>query len=107
MFAILSEQRIVSGVLRQGVPEEVLQLRMRAQQSDQAGRFKRVELVDQVQRVFSTTCSRTSTENCLPMTEATRRMCFASSGRRSMRAISNPCKLSGMSTSATSPLTVH
>src|SRR5262245_38161114 len=107
MFAIRSEQRIVSGVLRQGVPEEIFQMRLRAQQSDQAGRLKRVELADQIHRVFSITCSRTLTENCLPMTEATRRMCFASSGRRSMRAISNPCKLSGMSTPATSPVTVH
>ncbi|MCI0351808.1 MAG: hypothetical protein L0Z53_20500, partial [Acidobacteriales bacterium] len=43
MFAILFEQRIVGGVLRQSVAEEVLQIRLRAQQSDQTGGFERVE----------------------------------------------------------------
>src|SRR5262245_21817935 len=107
LFAILFEQRIVRGVLRQGMTEEVLQLRLRSQQPDQTGRFERVELTDQIHPAFSITCSRTLAENCRPITEATRRICFASSGRRSMRAISDPCKLSGMSTSATSRLTIH
>src|SRR5262249_55141692 len=48
LFAILFEQRVVGGVLRQGMTEEVLQLRLRSQQPDQTGGFERVELTDQI-----------------------------------------------------------
>ena len=48
----------------------------------------------------SNTCSSTRTENCRPITaitEATRSVRLTSSGSRSMRASSRPCKLSGIS----------
>src|SRR6478736_7476057 len=102
-LAVMLQQRPVSRLLHQRVPEQVLQLRLRLHQANQAGNFERGELADNGHALpLRSTCSNTFTWNCRPITAATRRVYFSSSDNRSMRANSSPCRVSGMSTVSSS-----
>src|SRR5262245_48649041 len=113
LSSILLEQRLVGRVLHERMAQQILQLRLRGDEAQEASGFERVELTDEIHFASSSelvvsgyslanTCSSTFTANCRPMTEATRNVCLTSSGNRSMRASSRPCKLSGISTAAIS-----
>src|SRR6267143_5494183 len=71
---VLLQKRRVRGVLDEGVPEEVFEVRLEyGYGHDEAARFKLVELGDRVHSVFaSSSRSRIRTPNWRPITDATR-----------------------------------